>query len=111
MKPWENTWHVDESGTLIRDERDYRIAETIELDVPPQEFGNARLIAQAPAMARLLLSAEADDLAGDTACSVCRGIVQDAHHDRETGAELSPKAIAHKPDCERARVLRAAGVL
>lgn len=72
-KPHEQTWHVDESGTLIRDESDYRIAETIEIDVPPQEFGNARLIAQAPAMARLLLRAlqEEDDIlvpGGKTVC-------------------------------------------
>jgi hypothetical protein len=89
MKPWEHDWHVDESGTLIRDERDYRIAEAIELDVPPQEYGNAKLAAAAPEMARLLI-----ELHRHTLCPVC--------------SELH---TSHADGCDLLAVLRKAGVV
>lgn len=54
MKPWEETWSVDETGRMIRNEGGYRIAEAIELDIPPREGANAKLAAAAPEMARLL---------------------------------------------------------
>lgn len=103
MSVIEHPWHVDESGTIIRDSRGYRIAETIELDIPPQEFGNAKLIAQAPAMARLLLSLEyttpdVDDPYPGARCPHCGGFEQ-------------PGGSGHYPKCELRDVLRAAGVI
>lgn len=109
MEPWEHTWHVDESGTLIRDERDYRIAETIELDIPPQEQSNARLAAAAPEMARLLLELEwggepVRAIAGPIAtCPSCLGMRPQLSRD------AGPRG-GHRKDCRLIAVLRKAGV-
>jgi hypothetical protein len=112
MKPYEETWVVDATGTQIRSADGYRIARVDELDVPPREFANAKLIAQAPAMARLLLHRM-----GDRYCEYCgvkvdrvteTGIV-DPVYKGETLVLSDPGK--HAPDCALVTVLRAAGVL
>lgn len=105
MKPYEETWVADENHPNIVNILDpatgEEIAELCEsaVEEPPvfrlAEGGRARLAAQAPAMARLLL-------AGQWICEergdMCR-------HCEKLESE------GHAPDCELATVLRFAGVL
>ena len=122
-KPHEETWTV--SGTSSSDSYD----RAVRLEVPgrqylfgdidtgtgsdpcfdeeskPEDEARARLAAQAPAMARLLLamqwSAKGDGLYERPICPVCGG------------AKDAPQkgAAGHAPDCELVAVLRAAGVM
>ena len=94
-RPHEEDWTADGDQVWCHHPKcgPLRIARVDALGVPPLEFANAKLIAAAPAMARLLLS---DVMWHHARCVACDG------HRHQGG---------HTDDCELVAVLRAAGVL
>ncbi len=103
MKPHEETWIANVEWPIalveLSEDRDEVVAT---FDAPHSmrdvDRARARLAAQAPAMARLLLEIEwSAPIGGEPACPSCSAFVNNDHR--------------HAPDCEIATVLRAAGVL
>lgn len=97
MKPWEETWVAEYAS--VRDVRDRRVLladwrGTGDLDNQDEV---ARLAAQAPAMARVLLDLEWRTItfSDDPWCITCE----------------RQKSLGHKSDCALVTVLRAAGVI
>lgn len=100
-KPHEETWKVA-NGSIVRDRSPATEQGT---SLWPQESladltcdaAHAALIAQAPAMARLLLKVQWGDRSlSEPGCHVCF---------------TTERSGAHADDCEFAAVLRSAGVL
>lgn len=114
-KPHEETWRWDEAEkVIVRGERsadDDASPETWRVIVETDgghyapRTGERELIAQAPAMARLLLKLEWGTL--DT-CPSCGGLGVAIPDNPMTG---SVAATGNRADCELVTVLRAAGVL
>jgi hypothetical protein len=116
VKPHEETWRVvDEphnTWAIVGPDSDVPFAATpdrlrsVTGEAPEADRARARLAAQAPAMARLLLDIEA--LADDW-CTVCLGHLKYDGRDLKEGATVAERN--HAPDCRLVAVLRAAGVL
>lgn len=94
-KPHEETWtakpenDADDPVWMVVAPDSTVMADTIEEPA-------AKLIAQAPAMARLLLKLQWVEWEHCSICPSCSGAAE---------------GYGHKPDCELVSVLRAAGVL
>ncbi len=102
-KPHEETWRIVYDRLEYETEDDAGIVADFVQEhanaMKPIETERMRLAAQAPAMARLLLTLEWDGLQyGDSepSCPVCQAYTRDRKHTE---------------NCELATVLRAAGVL
>lgn len=98
MKPHEETWRVDLSDSGV-----FRVdtTEGERVAIVGDSRERAKLAAQAPAMARLLLKLEweAEDETGLLFCATCAGQPQD-----QGGS-------GHRKGCEWRAVLRDAGVI
>lgn len=103
-KPHEETW-VACGGHRV-ETPDGKVEPTV--NPPEREPAICALISQAPAMARLLLRLEWSTFYTDS-CNGPSGL-RCAGHCPECDVERGADA-QHKPDCELASVLRAAGVL
>ncbi len=99
MKPHEDTWTTN-ANAEIRIENGTLIAGYLRPDV-------ARLAAQAPAMARLLLDLHTEGHLTSTGSRECVSCAS-TWRERITGKPYEPR---HYDSCELATVLRAAGVL
>jgi hypothetical protein len=104
MKAWEETWRQSEAypGDVFGDGGGDILFEGTTSD--NEAHARAKLAAQAPAMARLLLKLQKvvfavgwENVGGCAAC-----------HD---GSGWTGDPVEHTPDCELAAVLRAAGVV
>ena len=101
VKPWEENWGVSRLDATTLDEGDLQCARFTRLHEREQEqvsADRAKLAAQAPAMARLLLKHQwVKDESGDGRryCPACPMDEEQGHYD----------------NCEILAVLRAAGVL
>ncbi len=100
MKPHEQTWEAAYDGAIVLPHDgggQYVIARVVPLGVPPQEDDNARLIAAAPDLTRVLLAVEwvsTHRYNEGFWCPTCKGA----------------KQIGHDADCALEAALRKAGV-
>lgn len=104
-RPHEETWIADTDlpvkMVLLSDDLDEVVAEVDAAHATPAaNRDRTRLIAQAPAMARLLLAGQWSG--EDRGQGYTRPVCEHCGHGREEG---------HDDACELATVLRAAGVL
>ncbi len=93
MKPHEETWSANVNGAAMVCNEDGHGQGVFMFD--KDDHARARLAAQAPAMARLLLEGQWNCEERGDLCQHCGRL----------------KREGHAPDCDLAVVLRAAGVL
>lgn len=115
MKPHEEEWSVDVTKVNLQFS-DRRPFASFGPDIDMErsrgaQEARARLVAQAPAMARQLFKHQYGGLddCGYPTCPEC-----DQLDPQYIGQGIDPKdayRCGHKPDCELARVLRDAGVI
>jgi hypothetical protein len=107
VKPWEEEWTAD--GARIDFSKSHYGSACFEPDRDDkgreESLTRAKLAAQAPAMARLLMQHEWE-YSEEFQDAICRFCVRGAPGEAE-GVERT----GHTSDCPRQNVLRAAGVL
>lgn len=105
---WNNNPCIENGGVFEVEEAHYDVKERLEAgcDVERVIKGNARLIAQAPAMYALLKELEliTHVAHGFYCCPICGGEIEDKNRNRG----VSTSALGHNTDCRLAAVLKAA---
>lgn len=106
-KAWEETWEAREDGVWDPEQR-------VTIAFGPMADDAAKLAAQAPAMARLLMALEVVtiQLDGDffEGCPCCQNVTMLDLEPGKPGIPYTKHPGKHARDCGLASVLRAAGV-
>ena len=118
-RPIDETWSCDggcidmDAPSVVHRIGSFGQSSAVQAETDRNE-ARARLAAQAPAMARLLVDLEwgADICIGydnitALGCPSCGGL----QHDPGNRADFDHQTVGHDPDCELVAVLRAAGVV